>query len=54
MCAPIAITAGAGAPTIGMVLPQIMGMIVLGLAGIWAIVSTRTPTKSDVAEVETN
>ncbi|WP_456372159.1 hypothetical protein [Methanocaldococcus sp.] len=54
MCAPIAITTGTGVPTLGLVLPQIMGMIVLGLAGVWAIVSTKASERANVKAISSN
>ncbi|WP_423793078.1 hypothetical protein ACPB8Q_02400 [Methanocaldococcus indicus] len=44
MCAPIAVTAGLGAPTLSAVLPQIMGMVFLTITGVWAIVSAKVST----------
>ncbi|AEH06064.1 hypothetical protein [Methanothermococcus okinawensis] len=52
MCAPIAITTGYGAPTLGMVLPQLMGMVILGVAGIAALISARAPETTKNTAVE--
>ncbi|XRO75876.1 hypothetical protein ACO3TA_03190 [Methanocaldococcus sp. 28A] len=54
MCAPIAITTGTGVPTLGLVLPQIIGMIVLGLVGIMAITSAKASEIAKAKSVSSN